>query len=47
MIYMILGMALFALITFILFCILHCRTPYDQMKDDEQQELFLRRFLDK
>lgn len=43
MFYFILCFLLFCLITFVLFCILHCSTPYDRMIDDEQQEKFLRR----
>ena len=47
MIYFIIGIILFCLITFVLFCILHCSTLYDRMTDDEQQEKFLRRYMDK
>ena len=29
------------------FCILHCSTLYDRLTDDEQQEKFLRLYMDK
>ena len=47
MIYFIIGVFLFCLITFVLFSILHCSTLYDRLTDDEQQEKFLRLYMDK
>lgn len=38
------GIALFCLITFVLFAILHCSTPYDRQIDDQMQEAFLRHY---
>lgn len=47
MIYFVIGILLFILVTFILFCIIHCSTPYDRITDDAQQEAFLRNYLSK
>lgn len=44
MIYITLGILLFTIATFILYCILHCSTRYDRLTDDEQQEKFLRNY---
>lgn len=38
------SIALFCLITFVLFAILHCSTPYDRLIDDQLQEAFLRHY---
>lgn len=37
----ILSIALVVFISFVLYCIVHCTTSYDNEIDDEQQELFL------